>query len=152
VDEDAIGAFGNLDEKRVGVALAGVVLEEPGAETACFDTDGVVHGGIVGGVAVEDVDGDAVLLERLVGMGDGVVKDVSEEELTAPSIAEGARAEDAVELGCGRAVAGKRRESDVARLCCCEQADRTRKRAGGGSWHGRAPCALQGDESASWPT
>jgi hypothetical protein len=60
------------------MALAGIVLEQTGAEAAGFDAHGGVDGGIVGGVTVEDVEGDAVLLERLAGMGEGVLDDVAE--------------------------------------------------------------------------
>ena len=81
--ENAIGTFGDFDEKRVGAAFVGVVLEQAEAEAARLDADGVVDGGVVGGVAVEDVDGDALLLERLIRVGDGVVQDVSEKALTA---------------------------------------------------------------------
>ena len=65
------------------MALSGVVLEQAGAETAGFYADGVVDCGIVGGIALEDVEGDAVLLERLVRAGEGVVEDVAQEELAA---------------------------------------------------------------------
>ena len=64
-EDGAVAAPGNLDEQRIGLAFAGVVLEEPGAEAAGFDAHGGVDGGVVGGVAIEDVEGDAVLLEWL---------------------------------------------------------------------------------------
>jgi hypothetical protein len=114
MDQDAVGALRDFDEKMVGLALAGVVLEQAGAETAGFDAHGVVDGWVVGGVAVEDVDGDAVLLERLVMVRDGVVKDVPEEELTATRATKGARADDAVELSLYRAVLGQRSECEAA--------------------------------------
>lgn len=115
MNKDAVGAFGNFEDERVGVAFAGVVLEQAQAETAGFYTDGVVESRVIGGVAVEDVEGDAVLLERLAGVGLGVEEDVAEKELAAPRSAEGAGVDDAVELGGDRAAVGKRREWNSAR-------------------------------------
>jgi hypothetical protein len=77
-DYGAIGASGNFDEQRVGVAFASVVLEEPGAEPAGFDADGGVDGGVIGGVAVEDIESDAVFLERFGWVVDRVLHDVTE--------------------------------------------------------------------------
>ena len=114
LDEGAVGALWDLDEKRVVVTLAGVVLDQAGAEAAGFDADGVVDGRVVGGGAVEDVDGDAVLLERLVRVGEGVMKDVSEEQLAAMRSAKGAGSEDAIELSFYGAVIGQRRRRKVA--------------------------------------
>jgi len=137
MNEDAIRAFRDLDAKRVGVAFAGVVLEQPGAETAGFDADGVVDGGIVRLIALEDVDGDAVLLELFVGMSDRVVKDVAEEELTAMRAAEGAGAEDALQLCFQWAGLGQRRDWKAAqRGPRGRRGEGTRLRAEGRSWHG----------------
>jgi hypothetical protein len=104
----AVGAFGDFDEKRVGAALGGVVLEQPGAETAGFYADGVVYGRVVGGVTFEDIDGDAVLLELLVGVRQGVLEDVPEKELAAECAAEGARGDDAIKLSLDGAVVRQR--------------------------------------------
>jgi hypothetical protein len=60
------------------VPLAGIVLERTRAEPAGFDAHGGVDGGIIGGVTIEDVERDAVLLERLVRMGEGVLDYVAE--------------------------------------------------------------------------
>jgi hypothetical protein len=125
------------------VAVARVVLEQAGAEAAGFYTDRVVEGRIVGRVAMEDVDGDAVLLELLAGMGFGVEEDVSEKVLAAMRSAEGAGAENAVELSFCRAAVGKRLEWSGAR-------DR-RAAASGECWHGLA-MPFQADETARWPT
>ena len=106
-EDGAIAAPGNLDEQRVGLAFAGVVLAEARAEASGFDAHGGIDGGIVGGVAVEDVEGDAVLLERLVRTVEGVVDDVAKEELAAMCSGECAGAEDALELRVG-GVGGRR--------------------------------------------
>ena len=98
VDADAVGAFRDFDDESVGVAFMGVVLDQPRAKTAGLYADGVVDGRIVGGVAVEDVERDAVLLELLAGVGFGVKKDVAEKVLAAARSAERAGAYDAVEL------------------------------------------------------
>lgn len=94
VDECAVGAFGDLDDERVGAAFAGVVVAEAGAKATGLDANGGVDGGVVGGVAIEDVEGDAVFLEWIAGVVEGVVDDVAKEELAAVSAGEGARAED----------------------------------------------------------
>ncbi len=90
------------------MAFAGVVLEQTRTETAGFDAHGGIDGGVVG-ATTEDIEGDAVLLERLVGVGDGVVEDVAEEELTAACAAEGTRANDALALRTYRTVVGQGR-------------------------------------------
>lgn len=107
-EHGAIAALGNLDEQRIGLAFAGVVLEQTRTETAGFDAHGGIDGGVVG-ATTEDIEGDAVLLERLVGVGDGVVEDVAEEELTAACAAEGTRANDALALRTYRTVVGQGR-------------------------------------------
>ena len=107
-DHGAIAASGNLDEQRVGVALAGVVLEEARAEPSGFDADGGVDGWVIGVVTIEDVEGDAVLLERLAGMVEGVLDDVTEKQLAAMGACEDVGAEDALELDTCRAVGRQR--------------------------------------------
>lgn len=79
--------------------FVGVVLEKPRTEPAGFDADGVVDGWIVGGVPVEDVEGDAVLLDWIVRAGEEAFDHIAEEELAAVSFGEDARATDAFELG-----------------------------------------------------
>lgn len=108
MEADAVGAFRDFEDERVAVAFLGVVLEQTGAQAAGFYADGVVDGWIVGDVAVEDVDGDAVLLELLAGVALGVMDDVAEKELTAMRPAEGAGAKDAVELSGYGAIVAKR--------------------------------------------
>ena len=78
MEHGAVATAGNLDEQRIGLTFAGVVLAEPRAEPAGFNAHGGVDGRVVGGVTIEDVEGDAVLLERLAGMGEGVLDDVAE--------------------------------------------------------------------------
>jgi hypothetical protein len=109
----------------------GVVLEQPGAETAGFDAHSGIDGGVVG-ATIENIEGDAVLLEWLVGVGDGVVEDVAEEELAAACAAEGAGANDAFELRFYRTVVGQGRNLNTNRLYACgARVDGTRERAGG---------------------
>jgi hypothetical protein len=84
-------------------------------------------------------------------MGDRVVEDVAEEELAAMRAAEGARADDAVQLSFRRVVLGQRRDSKASRRG--PRGARwggTRMRAGGRSWHGELdvlfkPMNLQAD-------
>ena len=99
------------------MAFGGVVLAEPRAKTAGFDAYGRIDGGVVGGVAVEDVEGDAVLLERLVGVIEGVADDVAKEELAAVCSGKRAGVEDALELRV-RGVNGRRPvERNVTVVC-----------------------------------
>src|ERR1700761_5083310 len=44
LDDGAVRALRDLDEERIGVAFAGVVLAQPRAEAAGFNADGVVDG------------------------------------------------------------------------------------------------------------
>lgn len=116
MDEDAIGPLWNLDENRVGLAFSGVVLEQAGAEASGLYANVVIDGGVVG-VSIEDVDGDAVLLNRVAGVGNGVMNDIAEEELTTMRSTEGARAEDSVELRPLRTIVGQRSERKTGTAC-----------------------------------
>jgi len=101
--QGTVAALGNLDEHRIGLAFARVVLEQARAEPAGFDSHGGVDGGVVG-VAIEDVEGDAVLLERLAGVVEGVLDDVAKEELAAMRSGECPGVKDVPEL-CASGVA-----------------------------------------------
>lgn len=97
-DHCTVAAPGDFDEQRIGLTLTGVVLEQPGAKTAGFDPYSIVYSGIIRGITIEDVDRNAVLLERFGGMGNAVVKDVAKEELATMSAVEGTRANNAFQL------------------------------------------------------
>jgi len=105
-DDGAVGASRDFNQQRIAVTFAGVVLQEAGAEAGCFDAYRVVDGGVVG-AAAEDVAGDAVFLERLVGVGEGTLDDVAKEELAAVSAGEAAGVQDALKLRSCVAVFGQ---------------------------------------------
>ena len=86
-DDGVIGTSGHLDQQRVCLPLTSVVLGEAGAKTPSFDAHRVVDGRVVG-VTTEDVEGNDVLLERLVLMGECVLDDVAKEEPAAMRAAE----------------------------------------------------------------
>jgi hypothetical protein len=92
------------------LTFAAVVLEETGAKASGFDAHGIVHGRIVGGITIEHVDSDAVLLEGLGWVGERVVKDVAEKELAAMRAGECARENDAFKLSLDGAVLRQRCE------------------------------------------
>jgi len=113
MEHGAVATAGNLDEQRIGLAFAGVVLAEPRAEPAGFNAHGGVDGRVVGGVTIEDVEGDAVLLERLARVVEGVVNDVAKEDLAAVCAGECAGVEDAFELRVGGVGGRKQIERDM---------------------------------------
>lgn len=115
--DGAVAAPGNLDEQRIGLAFAGVILQEPRAEPAGFDPHGGVDGGVVGVVTIEDIEGEAVLLEWLAGVVEGVVDNVAKEELAAVCSGKKVGVQDALELRVGGVAHKRLVERNVTVVC-----------------------------------
>lgn len=141
-NHSTVGASGNFDQQRVGMPFAGVVLKQAEAETASLDADGVVDSRVIG-ATVEDIEGDRVLLKRVVRLGYSMLDDIAKEELAAKSAGEAAGVEDALQLRENGVAVRLRDWNRDARNAQSERLVAAERRAGENLWHSAPETVLK---------